>query len=724
MPRSAIATGCVDFVLPPAGIAREIVRIARHPYVARGTPPRSTGPPGEPDLGNVLEIVRDVAGVDFTRLQGQHPLPPHHPPHDPAQDRTDARTTCGSCARAPTEVEALYQDVLIRVTRFFRDPETFEALKSQVLPKLFKDRSRHEPMRVWVLGCSTGEEAYSLAIAFAEFAETRGSSLPDPDLRHRPERSGHRESPRGHLLEEHRARRLAGAPAALLRGGGRQLPDQQDDPRHVRVRPAQRADRPALLADRPDQLPQPAHLPGAGAATEGRADPPLRPEAGRLPPAGQASETIGSYRDLFEVVDAKHKIYAKKPSARRVAFGQSPAVPRAAGRQPGRGPGRPQPAGRDVQKEADRILLARYAPPGVLVNADLEILQFRGDTGPYLAPAPGKASLSLLRMAREGWRAALRAAINKARKEDAPVREEGLRLEFRGRRPGRSHLRWFPSRGSPAGEGGFLVLFEEPPGLSPAGTRARRKAARPQAGPRRARRSPNGERPPDAGADRDPRVPAVGDRAAGGRQRGAAVRQRGGAVGQRGAAEHQRGAGDLQGGDPVEQRGAGHGQRRAPEPQRRAEPAQQRPVQPPRQHPDGHRDPRAEPAHPALHADGGEDPQPDPLRRRPADRRLKLNLDLPDLERLAGRGDRHGQHQELRGPGPARPLVLAARPPLQDPGEQDRRRGDHAGRRRHAAARRANTPRASSPRCASPSSCWTRTCACRPRARRSTAPSR
>ena len=79
---------------------------------------------------------------------------------------------------SPAEVEALYQGLLISVTNFFRNPETFAVLKTKVFPKLTQDRSRHEPVRIWVLGCSTGEEAYSIAIAFAEFAEASGRLIP------------------------------------------------------------------------------------------------------------------------------------------------------------------------------------------------------------------------------------------------------------------------------------------------------------------------------------------------------------------------------------------------------------------------------------------------------------------------------------------------------------------------------------------------------------------
>ena len=94
----------------------------------------------------------------------------------------------------PDEVRALYEDILIHVTSFFRDPAVFEALESQILPAILKDKPEGAPIRVWVAGCSTGEEVYSLAISLLEVL---GRLLaPGPDLRLRPQRAGHREGAR------------------------------------------------------------------------------------------------------------------------------------------------------------------------------------------------------------------------------------------------------------------------------------------------------------------------------------------------------------------------------------------------------------------------------------------------------------------------------------------------------------------------------------------------
>ncbi|HEV8578343.1 MAG TPA: chemotaxis protein CheB [Thermoanaerobaculia bacterium] len=476
MPQSAVASGCVDFVLPPDEIAKEIGRLARHPYVA---PDRRQASAGEPDLGKILEILRKVKGVDFS-LYKANTLYRRISRRMVLHKMQGLPDYARFLRKNPGEVEALYQDTLVRVTSFFRNPETFEALKTRVLPKLFKNRSGQEPLRVWVPGCSTGEEAFSIAILFAELAAARGSQLPvqvyATDLNEEcidKARKGVYSQNIAHDVSPERLRRFFAEVDGSYRIS-KPIRDMCVFARHN------------VLTDPPFSQIDLVSCRNLLIYLEPALQQKLVPRLHfALKPAGflllGSSETIGSYRTLFEAEDAKHKIYAKKPGTHRVTLGQAAGLYQ--GRSgPGHGPGRWQPAGAvsEVQKEADRILMARYAPPGVLVNADLEILQFRGDTGPYLAPAPGKASLNLLRMTREGLLVTLRAAVNRARKDDAPVREEGVRVKSDGGTR-EVNLEVVPLKGSSAGERGFLVLFEEPapsPASPPRGSRGRGKAPR------------------------------------------------------------------------------------------------------------------------------------------------------------------------------------------------------------------------------------------------------
>ena len=116
--------------------------------------------------------------------------------------------------------------------------------------------------------------------------------------------------------------------------------------------------------------------------------------------------------------------------------------------------------GEGAQREADRILLARYTPPGVLITDDLEILQFHGDTSAYLSPLAGKASLNLVKMLREGLLAPIRSAITRAKKERGPVRKNDVRVKGNSQ-PRHVDIEVVPVNGAVAGGGGFLVLFHE-----------------------------------------------------------------------------------------------------------------------------------------------------------------------------------------------------------------------------------------------------------------------
>src|SRR6185503_10709998 len=181
MPRSAIAGGGVDFILPPEGIAQELTRLGRHPYMAAAEPrtlagetPLASAEEDRGSLDRIFTLLRKGSGADFGAYKKT------------TLRRRIARRmvvnrieTLEAYARRleddAREIQALYQDCLITVTSFFRDPGIFEALSGQVLSRLLKDRPSGAPLRVWVPGCATGEEAYSLAICILERAAALAS---------------------------------------------------------------------------------------------------------------------------------------------------------------------------------------------------------------------------------------------------------------------------------------------------------------------------------------------------------------------------------------------------------------------------------------------------------------------------------------------------------------------------------------------------------------------
>src|SRR5215813_368816 len=169
MPRSEITSGCVNYVLTPKAIAREMERIAHHPYVAgEAVTDGDYGRAENAGLNTIFQLLRRNTGVDFTHYRKttilrriQRRMVVHK------IDRLDEYVK--HVQLNPAEIKALYQDMLINVTSFFRNPRVFDTLKVEVFPAILKNRSADLPIRIWTPGCASGEETYSVAVALLEF---------------------------------------------------------------------------------------------------------------------------------------------------------------------------------------------------------------------------------------------------------------------------------------------------------------------------------------------------------------------------------------------------------------------------------------------------------------------------------------------------------------------------------------------------------------------------
>ncbi|HYL99319.1 MAG TPA: CheR family methyltransferase, partial [Blastocatellia bacterium] len=183
-----------------------------------------------------------------------------------------------------------------------------------------------------------------------------------------------------------------------------------------------------------------------------------------------SSETVGSFADLFSLVDKKQKIYSRKATGGRPIADFATRDYAAENLEPHKAPVKSDEVGWktfDLQRESDRAVLNKYAPPGVTVNDDLDILQFRGHTSPYLEPRPGVASLNLLKMLRDDLLLDVRSAIHEAKKKDRSVRRANLRVRHDGLAK-TLDIEVIPLR-SPANDRFFLILFEQnegKPGLT------------------------------------------------------------------------------------------------------------------------------------------------------------------------------------------------------------------------------------------------------------------
>jgi len=439
MPQNAIAAGCVDFVLPPDAIGRELARIRAHPYLAPSSSSRTAElvPDGDPRLKDILHLLRTANEVDFSdykpatvkrRILRRMAL----------QRIGKLKEYVQFLRHHPSEVEALYEDILIKVTSFFRDPDAFEALKTEVFPSILKHRSPVEPIRIWVPGCSTGEETYSQAIALLEFLRNRRADIPfqlfGTDLG-----QGSIEKARAGIYPQSIA---ADVSSERLRRffvkveGGYRI--------NKMIRDVCVFARQNLLQDPPfsriDVISCRNVLIYLGPVLQKRIMPifhyALRPRGFLM--LGGAEGVIGTASDLFELMDRKHKIYCRKSTASGLHFDFAASRYSFEAGNIASGKETQQREGgvhlTDLHKEADRLLLTKYSPVAVVINDDMEVLESRGHVGLYLELAPGRASFNVLKMAREGLLFDLQSAINEAKKEKegVPVRKENVQIERNG----------------------------------------------------------------------------------------------------------------------------------------------------------------------------------------------------------------------------------------------------------------------------------------------------
>jgi two-component system CheB/CheR fusion protein len=461
MPHSAIAAGVVDFVLPPEGIARELARLGRESYIARPAAAKAGDalPEGDEDLNKVFILLRSATGVDFSFYKPTT-LKRRIARRMMLHKIESLATYVRFLKHTPNEVDALYQDLLINVTSFFREPEVFEALKKRVFPRLLKNPPPQTPIRVWVPGCSTGEEAYSIVIALLEFLGNKSASVPVQVFATDISESAIDKArigiyPAGIAADVSAARRRR---FFVKHADGFQISKAVRD-----VCVFARQD---LTKDPPfsklDLISCRNLLIYFGPILQKRVIPTfhyaLKPDGLLL--LGD-SETIGGFADLFALADSRHKLYTRKQAAHRMEFALPHHGQPEEEAKPGQTAAPASAAGFDYQKEADRIVLGKYTPPGVVVNEHLDILQFRGYIGAYLEPAPGAASLNILKMAREGLLLDLRGAINDAKRRNGPARRPGVQVKSNGGFH-EVNVEVIPLHPAPSSRAGcFLVLFEE-----------------------------------------------------------------------------------------------------------------------------------------------------------------------------------------------------------------------------------------------------------------------
>ena len=463
MPNTAVATGNVDFVLPPQKIAEELVNLSRNPFIANSLPPIAIEK--LPEQGNALAtifvLLRSQTGVDFS----------HYKPNT-LDRRIQRRMLLYKLERLedyaeylqknPGEVKALYEEILIHVTHFFRDPKAFELLKERVFPTIIQNKSAELPIRIWVAGCSTGEEVYSIAISLLEFLSNKVTLPPIQifatdisEIAIDKARSGiYAENQMVEVSPESR-RRFFNA----LEGGGYQISKA--------VRELCVFARQDLGSDPPfsnlDLISCRNVLIYLGETLQKRILPIFHYS---LNPTGflllGTSESTGKYSDLFTLIDKKYKIYSKKLTAIRPTFSFITSNYPIVKVDESKPINENSSDEFDLEKKTDQLILNRYAPVGVVINDKMDVLQFRGEIDLYLKLASGKPSLNLFKMVRQGLLIELRATIYQAQRQKILVRREGLRIE-EGDLSKIINLEVIPFKPATDEELYFLVLFESAP---------------------------------------------------------------------------------------------------------------------------------------------------------------------------------------------------------------------------------------------------------------------
>jgi two-component system CheB/CheR fusion protein len=437
MPRSAIGTGMVDYELAPAEMPARLIAYAAQ---ALGKLPRTASAQAstaENSLRKIFVLLRAQTGHDFSQYKPS--TINRRVKHRMSMHRIEKLSEYVLYMQQTLpEVEALFRDLLIGVTQFFRDPAAFKALEQQVIPKLFADKPAGAMVRVWSPGCSTGEEAYSIAILLREGLETLRQSFKvqvfatDIDRRAiATARTGvYPANIAADITPERLARFFTAEPGASSYRINKGIRDMLvfSEQNVIKDPPFSKLD---LIICRNMLIYMNKSL--------HKKLLPLFHYA--LNPGGflflGTSETIGELGDLFDTLDGKLKLYVRKENvhgAKRMALGRflSPLTEMDAAYPPAAEKAT-DPVKPPLRELTEQALLQQVAPAGVLVDGKGVILYLHGRTGRYLEPAPGEAGAdNILKMAREGLRRELTTALHKARGTKQIVRRPGLQVKTNG----------------------------------------------------------------------------------------------------------------------------------------------------------------------------------------------------------------------------------------------------------------------------------------------------
>jgi two-component system CheB/CheR fusion protein len=430
MPESAVETGLADFVLPVEQMPESLINYVRNNYVG-GLITEAEGPEVPDHLSQALAILRSRVKLDFSCYRKRMLI-----------RRIERRMSLGNIRQIteylaylrehPDEVKLLCRDLLISVTNFFRDSEAFQALETDVIVPLVRDREPDVPLRVWCAGCATGEEPYSVGILLSEHLAAADKSCPvqifatdiDEEALEFARRGTYPENISTDVSLQRLNRYFTHVNEASYQVK-KQLREMMTFARQNLVSdpPFSKLDlivcRNLLIYLEPEVQNKVISLLHFS----------LR-EGGFL--FLGPSETIGRYTDLFEPISKKWRVFRRiGPSQpNRVEIPVHSALGTIVPRRSSAASSAPRPA--SFADITQRLLLDQFAPPGVLINRKYEILYFFGAIDRYLAISPGEPTQDVMLLARDGLRTKLRSAVHRAIKANSPVTIVDAQIRLNG----------------------------------------------------------------------------------------------------------------------------------------------------------------------------------------------------------------------------------------------------------------------------------------------------
>ncbi|MBE9599053.1 CheR family methyltransferase [Pedobacter sp. MC2016-24] len=456
MPSSAISSGSVDFILPPDQIAEHLMTI-NHPFNAKKIESSKSVVASQQDeeiFKQLLTILRVRRGVDFTYYKPST-LKRRIVRRMALNDQQSPADYLGYLRENKSEQDALYNDMLISVTHFFRDPASFEMLYDNILPALMQQKDGNEPLRIWIAGCATGEEAYSMAICLQEQLGDKTAAMKIQIF-----------------ATDISETAIAKARTGLYR------------PTDLEGLSISRLDQFFTRIDGSFQVNKAIRDMCVFAHHNLLKDPPFsrvdliscRNVLIYLEPVLQKralttfhyslteqgflmlgkSESIGKNTDLFAAYNNSTKIFRRNGTRGR--FMQVTSVGSEQNFKTLDQPIPKKTGKADIYKIADELILSNYTPAGVLVDEQFDIIQFRGVTDQWLSLSPGKASLNLLKMARIGLTFELRNLLHQVKKTNGPAKKEGIVFTINEKQ---DYVDIEVSPLNDAGDTHYLVLFKK-----------------------------------------------------------------------------------------------------------------------------------------------------------------------------------------------------------------------------------------------------------------------